>query len=85
MGCTKKERKAIEMSHKTDDVIYTARNDTVLLMLNDGLEKCQEPRLISNGKECVLLIQCLSAIPRKECQRNSEAIKKYCILGHEKR
>jgi len=63
------------MSHKTDVVIYTTRNDTVLLMLNDGLEKCQEPRLISNRKECVWLIQCLRTIQRKECARNSEAIK----------
>jgi hypothetical protein len=33
------------MSHETDDVIYTKRNDRVFLMLNDGLENCQKPRL----------------------------------------
>jgi hypothetical protein len=73
------------LSHKTDDVIYTTRNDTAFQMLNDGLEKCQEPRLISNREECVRLIHSLSAIPRKEYSRNSEAIKRYRILEKEKR
>jgi len=73
------------MSHKTDDVIYTTRNDTVFLMLNDGLEKCQEPSLISNEEEYVRLIHCRSALPRKECPRNNEAIKRYGILEQGKR
>jgi len=73
------------MSHKTDDEIYTTRNDTVFLTLNDGLEKCQEPSLIGKTEECVRLIHCLSAIPRKECPLNSEAIKRYCILEQGKR
>jgi hypothetical protein len=68
------------MAHKTDNVIYTTRNDTVFLMLNDGLEKCQESSLISNEEECVRLIHYRSAVPRKECPRNSEAIKRYGIL-----
>lgn len=62
------------MSHKTDDVIYTTRNSTVLLMLSDGLETCQEQSLISEWEDCVRLIHCLRAIPRTEYQRNNEAI-----------
>lgn len=62
------------MSHKTDDVIYTTMDSTVLLMLSDGLETCQELSLISKWEDCVRLVHCLRAIPRTEYQRNSETI-----------